>query len=68
MYLKIRQLAAERVAATSLRKVAAAAGISHTQLLRWLADGERHRELRADAFCRLADSLDAITTEEKGKP
>ena len=54
LVLRIARLRVERI---GLNATAAAAGIDKSQLSRWLADGSARRELRADAFCRLANSL-----------
>lgn len=53
----VRRLARLRAERIGLNATAAAAGLDKGQLSRWLADGDKRRELRADGFCRLADSL-----------
>jgi hypothetical protein len=58
LYDHIRTLARRRVEAIGLTSTAEAAQLDKAQLSRWLADGKAHRELRADAFSRLADSLE----------
>ena len=57
MYELVLRIARLRVERIGLSATAAAAGVDKSQLSRWLATGDARRELRADAFCRLADSL-----------
>lgn len=57
MYDFVFGLARLRVEQIGLTATAAAARIDKSQLSRWLADGDSRRELRADAFARLANSL-----------
>lgn len=58
MYEIVVRIARLRVERIGLTATAAAAGIDKGQLSRWLSgSAAAHRELRADAFCRLAESL-----------
>jgi hypothetical protein len=57
VYDFLLRLAKRRVAQIGLTATAAAAKVDKSQLSRWLAAGDKRRELKADAFCRLADSL-----------
>ena len=57
MYDFVFQLARKRVGEIGLTAAAEAAAIDKAQLSRWLAAGDKRRDLRAEAFARLADSL-----------
>ena len=59
----VRRLARLRAERIGLNATATAAKLDKGQLSRWLADGDKRRELRADGFCRLADSLGVIVTQ-----
>jgi transcriptional regulator with XRE-family HTH domain len=60
VYDFVLRLARRRVAEIGTTAAAEAAGIDKAQLSRWLSSNSSHRELRADAFCRLADSLGVV--------
>jgi len=57
VYDFVLQIASRRVAEIGLTATAEAAAIDKAQLSRWLAAGDKRRDLRAEAFARLADSL-----------
>ena len=57
LHAYVHRLAKLRADRIGLNATARAAEIDKGQLSRWLAAGDARRELRADAFCRLADSL-----------
>lgn len=58
LYTHVREKARDYAAEHSARQLAEAAGCDHGQVVRWLYDDKkRHREPKAQTFCRLAAAL-----------
>lgn len=62
MYEFVLTIARKRVERIGLAATAAAAKVDKSQLSRWLSTAGKRRDLRAEAFARMADSLGVDTS------